>query len=52
MYYNFCKPHGTLTKANRGIKTTPAMAAGLTTHVWTVEGILARMNPATLLQSK
>jgi hypothetical protein len=27
--YNFCKVHGTL-------KTTPAVAAGLTDHVWTV----------------
>lgn len=46
MYYNFCKPHGTLTKANRGIKRTPAMAAGLTDHVWTVDEILAKMSGA------
>jgi len=32
-HYNFARPHGTLTKAAKGIKTTPAMAAGLTDHV-------------------
>jgi IS1 family transposase len=39
-HYNYCRPHQTLTKANRGIKTTPAMAAGLASKVWTVEDIL------------
>lgn len=39
-YYNYCRPHTTLTKANRGIHTTPAMAAGLTDRVWTVYDIL------------
>lgn len=38
MFYNYCRPHQTLTKAAKGIKTTPAMASGLTDHVWTVEG--------------
>ncbi len=51
MFYNFCKPHMTLTKAANGIKTTPAMAAGLTDHVWKVEEILALMNPNRLLHS-
>ena len=46
MHYNFCRPHQTLTKANRGIHTTPAMAAGLTSYVWKVEDILALMDPA------
>lgn len=32
--YNFCNIHGSL-------KETPAMAAGLTDHVWTLEEILA-----------
>jgi hypothetical protein len=45
MFYNYCRPHMTLTKAARGIKTTPAMACGLTDHVWTVEEILERMDP-------
>jgi len=43
MFYNFCRPHMTLTKGKGGIKQTPAMAAGLTDHVWTVEDILERM---------
>ncbi len=32
-YYNFCRPHTTLTKLAGGYKTTPAMAAGLTDRV-------------------
>lgn len=52
MYYNYCRPHQTLTKAANGIKTTPAMAAHLTDHVWTVEEILEKMTPEYLLQSK
>jgi IS1 family transposase len=43
MFYNFCKPHQTLTKAAKGIKTTPAMAAGIADHVWTVQEILDLM---------
>jgi hypothetical protein len=33
-FYNFCRVHST-------IKKTPAMAAGLTDHVWTVEELLS-----------
>lgn len=33
--YNFCRIHGT-------IKTTPAVAAGLTDHVWTLEELLTK----------
>lgn len=33
MYYNFARPHQTLTKA-AGRPTTPAMAAGVSDHVW------------------
>ena len=33
MYYNFCRIHGT-------IKTTPAMAAGVTTRLWNLEELL------------
>jgi IS1 family transposase len=51
MYYNFCRPHQTLTEAAKGIKTTPAMAAGIANHVWKVEEILKLMDPTTLLQS-
>jgi len=37
--YNFCTPHDTLTNA-QGHRCTPAMAAGLTHHVWTVAELL------------
>jgi hypothetical protein len=33
MYYNFCRIHQTL-------RVTPAMEAGLTDHVWTIEELL------------
>jgi transposase-like protein len=37
--YNFCTPHGTLSfRAHQ--PTTPAMAAGLTDHCWSVEELL------------
>jgi len=52
MFYNYCRPHQTLTKAANGVKTTPAMAAGVSVsdHVWTVEEILGLMSPDYLLQ--
>jgi hypothetical protein len=34
-YYNFCRFHST-------IKTAPAVAAGLTDHVWSVTELLAK----------
>jgi IS1 family transposase len=49
MAYNFCRPHTTLTKKAHGVKTTPAMACGLTNRVWKIEDVLALMDPATLL---
>src|SRR5687767_12881834 len=50
MYYNFCRPHQTLTKRHRNhYPTTPAMASGLTNRVWKVEDIVAAMEPETLL---
>jgi hypothetical protein len=51
MFYNYCRPHQTLTKTANGVRTTPAMASGLTDHVWTVEEILEKMSPDYLLQS-
>lgn len=51
LYYNYCRPHQTLSKAAQGVKTTPAMASGLTDHVWTAKDILALMDPRTLLRS-
>ena len=41
MYYNFCRPHMTLTKQHNGVKWTPAMAAGVTDHVWTLDEVVA-----------
>jgi hypothetical protein len=34
MHYNFCRIHTTL-------RVTPAMEAGLTDHVWTLEEVVA-----------
>ncbi|MDP9091685.1 MAG: IS1 family transposase [Actinomycetota bacterium] len=44
MHYNFARPHATLTKAARGIPTTPAMAAGVADHVWTLTEIAALLD--------
>jgi len=32
-YYNFCRPHQTL-------RVTPAMEAGLTDHIWTIQELI------------
>jgi len=37
MYYNFARPHKTLTNP---YPKTPAMAAGITNHIWTIEEIV------------
>jgi IS1 family transposase len=44
MYYNFCKVHTTL-------RVTPAMEAGLTDHVWTLEELVALMPEPTVGES-
>jgi IS1 family transposase len=44
MYYNFCRKHETLTKAANGIHTTPAMAAGVSDHVWKLEEIIGLLS--------
>ena len=44
MHYNFARPHKTLTKANNGYPTTPAMAAGVADHVWTLTEIAALLD--------
>ncbi len=41
MYYNFARPHKTLSKP---YAKTPAMAAGLTDHVWEIGEILALLD--------
>lgn len=49
MHFNYCRPHGTLTKAAKGKKTTPAMASGLARQPWTVEQMLERMDAIFVL---
>jgi hypothetical protein len=39
MHYNFCRIHKTL-------RVTPAMAAGVTDHVWSVADIVAMIEAA------
>jgi IS1 family transposase len=46
MYYNFCRKHQTLTKARGGLHTTPAMAAGVADHVWTLEEVVGLLEAA------
>lgn len=41
MHYNFGRPHKTLSKP---YPTTPAMAAGVTDHVWSVDEIVNLLN--------
>ena len=50
--YNFCTPHQSLRRVlhspnhrRRWVETTPAMAAGITEHVWTVEQLLGYQVP-------
>lgn len=45
MAHNYLRAHGTLTAKANGYKTSPAMAAGLTTHVWTVEEMMHKLEP-------
>jgi IS1 family transposase len=49
MHYNFCRTHKTLTTAAKGVHTTPAMASGVSDHVWTVEELLEHMSPRKIL---
>lgn len=46
VFYNFCRPHMTLTE-EREYPCTPAMRAGLTNHVWSVGELLRRMAEST-----
>lgn len=47
--YNYCRPHQTLTKANGGIKQTPAMAAGVASQMWSIEDMLRVMDDETMI---
>jgi IS1 family transposase len=46
MHYNFCRSHQTLTRNAKGIHMTPAMAAGLTDHVWSLAEVVTLAYPA------
>ena len=39
-FYNFCKVH-------QSLRVTPAMEAGLSDHVWSLEELIGLLNPAT-----
>ena len=41
MHYNFARPHKTLANP---YPRTPAMAAGITNHIWTIEEIVSLAN--------
>jgi hypothetical protein len=43
-YHNFARPHWTLTRAAGGITATPAMAAGVADHVWSLTEIAALLD--------
>ena len=43
LFYNFARPHITLSKAE-GCPTTPAMASGVADHVWTLSEIAALLD--------
>ena len=42
MHYNFCRVHQTL-------RVTPAMEAGLTNHVWSIQDIVELTEPASAM---
>jgi transposase-like protein/IS1 family transposase len=52
--YNFCFPHHELSKTTHfGYACTPAMAAGLTDHIWTVQEVLTyKIAPAPWVEPK
>jgi len=52
--YNFCFPHHELSKATHfGSACTPAMAAGLTDHIWTIQEVLIyKIAPALWVEPK
>ena len=52
--YNFCFPHHELSKSTHfGYRCTPAMAAGLTDHIWSVRELLMyKVAPAVWIEPK
>jgi hypothetical protein len=45
MYYNFCRIHQTL-------RVTPAMKAGITGHVWSIEEIFSLLDRSARIAAK
>lgn len=45
-FYNFCRPHQTLTEEAEH-PCTPAMRVALTEHVWSVGELLLKMAEST-----
>ena len=52
--YNFCFPHHELSKSSHfGYCCTPAMAAGLTDHIWSIRELLMyKVPPTPYIESK
>src|SRR6266436_9578956 len=52
--YNFCFPHHELSKTKHfGYACTPAMAAGVADHIWTVQEVLTyKIAPAPWVDPK
>lgn len=46
--HNFCRAQQTITKAAGAIKTSPAIAAGLTNHAWKMEELPEKMDSGEL----
>jgi hypothetical protein len=46
MYYNFARPHQSLRNP---YPRTPAMAAGISDHVWKIEEIVALLDASPVL---
>ncbi len=49
VFYNFCRPHMTLNQS-KGYKCSPAMASGLTDHVWSIGELLIKNGVNALLR--
>ena len=45
MFYNFCRVHQTL-------RVTPAMEAGVSDHVWTLEEVVSLLETKEAAESK
>ena len=43
LYYNFCRVHQT-------IRVTPAMEAGISNHVWTIEEMVKLLDGRSILE--